>query len=194
MTHRIHAFWDWFVRNSSRLQRMVTGDLAFNSDLLDRLQLVHRGMTFEIGLSPDLGYHFIVSANGNQDLFPVARRIVDAAPKLEGWTFTALRPRRDLPMQIGIGPAEIDPDQVWFQADAREGRVDLVIYFRDVPSEELRYFAAFILLDVALGEFDVETKIGRIDCRTAPADPHREGLLPFNELPDYVDALEVGIA
>jgi hypothetical protein len=46
--------------------------------------------------------------------------------------------------------------------------------------------AILIALDTALGEFDVETKIGRIDLKPAPRNPLKVGLKPFHELPAFV--------
>jgi hypothetical protein len=47
----------------------------------------------------------------------------------------------------------------------------------------------FLLLDGALGEYDVETKLGSIEFEPMPAEDRRDGLRPFRELPAVVDGL-----
>lgn len=46
--------------------------------------------------------------------------------------------------------------------------------------------AILIALDSALGEFDVETKIGRIEWKATPRNPAKAGLKRFQELPAFV--------
>jgi hypothetical protein len=193
MTHRIHAFWDWFVRNARRVERITNGEDAAGQDLLRQLQRVHRGVTFELGFAPDLGFHLIISADGKRDLFTTVHRIVDAAPNVEGWTFTALRPRRELPIKAALGLIEVDSEKIWFSAVRRDGLVDLSLYFEQFVDDRMIEAVGFLLLDVALGEFDTETKVGRIECLPLQSDAAKSAFIPFKELPGYVDALGVGV-
>jgi hypothetical protein len=48
--------------------------------------------------------------------------------------------------------------------------------------------ASFLLLDNALGEYDVEMKTGFIERHALPQEPEQRGLKPFNELPHTFDA------
>ena len=46
----------------------------------------------------------------------------------------------------------------------------------------------FLMLDCALGEYDVETRIGPITTHLLPPDPVGKGLKPFLMLPEESDA------
>ncbi len=189
----LHAFWDWFVRHLSQLRGLATGDPTFGEFVAQQLQRVHRGFVFECGSTSEGTLHFIISADGRRDLFADVHRLVDAAPPLVGWRITALRPRRSLPLEMFVEGGRISTDDVWFSAEQRDGLVDLTIFFKDLTDHPLYLAATFVFLDAALGEYDVETKIGRIDCDRLPADPMEAGLLPFKELQELVDAMGVGV-
>jgi hypothetical protein len=49
--------------------------------------------------------------------------------------------------------------------------------------------AAFLMLDSALGEYDVETKVGSINTFPTPPDPPAQGLKPFPTLTEEFDSL-----
>ena len=58
------------------------------------------------------------------------------------------------------------------------------------PAEDEGTVAAlFVLLDAALGEVDVATRIGPITWGRAPASPALAGLHPFRDLPEQFDAM-----
>ncbi len=49
--------------------------------------------------------------------------------------------------------------------------------------------AAFIMLDMVIGELDAMTKIGFMEFRKLPQNPRGQGLRPIGELPAIVDSL-----
>jgi hypothetical protein len=76
-----------------------------------------------------------------------------------------------------------------FEAD-RDVRTDLELCIRGLTetNHEVLVGAAFILLDNALGEFDVATQVGAIEWLCLPDDPVGNGLLPLSDLPQVVNA------
>jgi hypothetical protein len=117
--------------------------------------------------------------------------LVAAAPSLAGWKIIAFRQRGGLELFVEIGERKLAPDDLWFRAATAGERVDLAVYVQGfgAASDATLKQAGYLLLDNALGEYDVETKIGPIEWRALPADPAGAGLTPLRRLPEVVDAM-----
>ena len=93
-------------------------------------------------------------------------------------------------MEIEIDDVALSPQEVLFDYDYTDNKVDLDIYIEDFdPDNEKMYHVVFILLDNIIGEYDVEMKIGQIDMHPLSTHTHPEQLRPLNELPRIVDNL-----
>ncbi|MBI2844088.1 MAG: hypothetical protein HYX78_11870 [Armatimonadetes bacterium] len=186
-------FWDWFAQNSNRLAAVETCREPVCDELLKQLIKVKRGLVFTFGPVKDGRREFIVSADGNRELFPDVQRLVAAAPSLPAWDVIAFRPAIEDPagFSVQFGDKKLDIDDVWFDARPNGGRVDIVLYIRNGPDDVVAG-AAFFLLDHLLGEYDVETKIGVVEYAALPAEPVSAGLRPLSKLPDVVRSLIVG--
>lgn len=178
-------FWEWFRRNSERLFHFEQDQEAVFAELSGALARVSKGLTFEIGVEVKGGQReFIVSADGIRELFPVVQRLVAAAPALPGWTIVAFRQPKSLDFSIRIGEHELGADDVWFSATPEGERTALTLYVRGLTDENRRALApaVFLLLDSAVGEYNVATKVCGIDSRPLPEDPAALGLQPLPAL------------
>ena len=197
-------FWEWFAANEARYRVFVPGgperDALF-AELTRRLGRVRRGVRFAFDApdqtdSDDGGAQreLVLSADGNRDLFPAVRRLADAAPvsALPGWKVVAFRPR--VPDLAGValllGETVIGADDLWLALKPRGDRIDLDLYLRGLleASEREIQKACLLLLDYALGEYDVGTKVGALDIHALPEDPAGSGLIPYPRLPEEFDA------
>jgi hypothetical protein len=207
---REERFWEWFAANSQRYLQFdpaAAGDhAALFDELQARLNKVHRGLAFMIGVGGDdesAGRReLVISADGIKERFPAVERLVAAAPELPDWKIIAFRPRGDIDGTIDIAGFTMGPENLWFRIEPDSGKVGLHLYIAPVEGCEAADEAAdldaepvavacFLLLDNALGEYDVETKIGFIERHPLPEGPdgpEREGLRPFSEIPAAVDA------
>jgi hypothetical protein len=80
---------------------------------------------------------------------------------------------------------------LWFALRSEGERIGVAVYltgFDDPPSQPA-LLVTFLMLDCALGEYDVETKVGTIETHPVPVDPEGQGLKPFSQLPGEFDAL-----
>jgi hypothetical protein len=190
------AFWTWFAANAKRYHDFTPGgpeQAGLFRDLDRALSRVHRGLqyAFDGGGGPER--EFIISADGNRDLFPVVQRLVEAAPSLPGWRIVAFRPRvaslHDIRLEIpGV---TVEASDLWYALAPEGDRVGIALFlpgFEDVRSQSA-LMVAFLMLDSALGEYDVETKVGSITTFPPPPDPAAQGLKPFPTLPEEFDAL-----
>jgi hypothetical protein len=188
-------FWKWFVENSSKLSEFAidpkilpSNDDPIIQELDTAFSKVAEGLTFEISGLTDFGREFIVSANGNRKLFAIALRLVGAAPVLPGWKFIAFRQSKDTHISLTFGDLKISGDDIWFKVTPDWEKLDIVLYIKGLTARNHKTMlgAAFIMLDNALGEYDVETKIGGIDLQPLPSKPERLGLKSFHSLPNIV--------
>ncbi len=175
-------FWEWFQQNIDRLDRFEEDPEALFHELSAELAKVHRGLTFELGPEGEDGRReFVVSADGIRAVFPAVQELVHAAPPLPDWRITAFRPPRGTDVSVTLGGHTLSAEDVWFAAYPAGQRAGLRLHIRGLNKENERLLgqAAFILLDSALGEYAVETRIGPVELRPLPADPAAQGLQPL---------------
>ena len=156
-------FWDWFGREHEALLEPATS--ADRREALSYwLGRVHPGLSYELD-AQGRRKTLTLSADGDFGLFATVRRLVDAAPKVKGWKFVALRQkRRDLRAEP-VDPIVLDPATTWFDLYRDGGRVGVVFYLPDYEPELLDAYrvAAMRLMSQAVGEWAVGTEVGFVD-------------------------------
>jgi hypothetical protein len=184
---RTTQFWAWFEQNEDRLFTSIGAESQAFRELTRELRRVSPGLVAEVGHIESRRRELTFSADGMAELFPVVNELVQSAPALDRWCFVALRPRRGA-RTIEMGSLRITPEDVRVSC-ARDGqRVGLQIYMRgyhDTPSQ-LYEQAAFVLLDSAVGEHDVETKVGFVEIFPLGETP---GTISLDELGDVIDSM-----
>lgn len=183
------AFWIWFAKNEAVLfEYDLDRDGVFDK-IADQLKEIDGRLTFEIGPEQNGTREFIVSAAGIKGAFPAVTALVEAAPKFDRWKVTAFRPRREVIGVVHVGSKNIHPMdvEVILVDNGRDVGVYLFIPCYDEGDSALRQ-AAYLLLDDALGELDVELKLPLI--KMFPIEAKIEGRrFPFLELPQRFDDL-----
>lgn len=109
---------------------------------------------------------------------------------MEKWKIVAFRQPTSLDIELTADNKILSPKQIWFYAIPNLDKLDLLIFvehFSDID-ENFIIMAIFVLLDAALGEYDVETVIGRLEFHELPEHPKELHLKPFVELPKFVDS------
>jgi hypothetical protein len=177
-------FWKWFERNESAL-------FDFERDqektLASAMQKVHPQLAFEFGPKQGSRREFVISADGRRDAFPAVESLFRSAPKLPKWQFIKFRPRRE-PMDIGYGGVTVRADAVTvaIERDGSKAGITVFVPGYTKAAHETYMGVAFLFLDQALGEFDVETRVGFIEV-LAPMP--KSDARPLRELPQAFDAL-----
>jgi hypothetical protein len=162
----IRAFWSLFRATASELAASESADSAAYDLLLAGLQKVDAGLSLEFS-APDRGAsELIVTADGNQDLFPIARAVAAAAPEVAGWTIRALKPRLGLPetARWGVFVPGLDPED----ADAAHNAV-------------LR------ALDHALGEEMFAVRVYHTEVVPLPVDASTDDYITIRDLESFIE-------
>lgn len=180
-------FWKWFQKNEASLFDFERDQEGVFDRLAVEMHKVHPSLTFEFGPKQDGRREFVISADGIRDAFPKVESLASAAPTLPRWTVIRFRPRRE-PADIQYNGMTVKTSAVSVGVHPDGAKVGLTVFIPGYAASERRTFGsiAFLFLDQALGEFDVETRVGDVDVR-APL-PVDSNAVPLSELPQTFDA------
>lgn len=182
-------FWKWFKKNETMLFEFNDSnrDKVFDK-LANEMKKVHPDLTFEFSPVFESGKReFVISADGIKEAFPKVESLFKSAPKLNKWIWVKFRPRHK-PMAIKIGEKQTDPADVKCQLFKDGDKVGIMLFFKDYSEKEKTFYRqiGYLLLDQALGEYDVETKVGFIEFTSTDSKSH-ENSFEFSELTERVD-------
>lgn len=189
-------FWRWFAEHEAQLYDLEKDrDRVFNL-VGTALSKVQRDLTFEFsGIRKDSGVReFVVSADGIRSAFPAVEKLVAVAPAFPRWRVVAFRQpsKLDGKQTLTMDGIEIQMDDVLVAIEPQADLYGLTVYlpeFRETPGRSFEK-AAYILLDMALGEYAVETRIGTIEI--AGPSPFASNLIPLTELSRYIETHTAG--
>jgi hypothetical protein len=159
-------FWAWFTKNEDHLFHFERDQERTFDALNAAMQKVHPNLTFEFGPIEKGKREFVISADGLKAAFPAVESLYSAAPSLQKWVFIKFRPRR-APMELQIGELKIKPADVEVAVEADGNKAGFTVFVRGFDEGKKNQFsqAAFIMLDQAIGEYDMETKVGFIEVK-----------------------------
>jgi hypothetical protein len=107
------------------------------------------------------------------------------------WQVIPFRPPKGTGLTLEFGGIKLGSADIWFKDEPDGTRVGLTLYIRgwQPRNNEQIAGAVLILLDAALGEFVVETRVGFIAWCPLPDQPESHGLKPFSALPSVFDTV-----
>ncbi len=184
-------FWKWFEKNEMKIFQFENDQETILDSISEHLNLYHESLVFEISQETNGKREIIISADGIEELFPSVESLVKETPSLNRWSVIAFRPRMENYSDFGLtySGKEFDPKKLWIYYRVENGFFDLIIYFPDYIEDQRDTYvnAAYVLLDMALGEYDVVKSIRYIDFQKSPVNPKENGLQPFSELRSVFD-------
>ncbi|SEK54251.1 hypothetical protein SAMN05216359_102146 [Roseateles sp. YR242] len=189
---QINAFWSWLLSHQSDLDTLQSPDDEFWDVLLARLQAVNAGLWFEVSVPGENDREFVITAQGDWELFPLVDALVSVAPDVPGWTFVPLKPPMGFDFGIRYEGVELEPKNIWFEPmvdpDAPEvlGLRIAVLGFNDDQEQDFAN-GLLLILDTALGEKSAATDVDLVEVCEMPENPEEEGFLPLPELGSYVE-------
>lgn len=187
-------FWEWFVKNEKRIWDFEVDRDAIFEQLRSELIKVQDGLCFEFGPIVDDRRELVISADGIASLFPEVSKLIIAAPKLAHWEFTAFRPRFNgfEEFEITFNDIALKPSDILFQATTSSGAFDIDLFHPSMTEENRGAFsgAIFLMLDMAIGEYDVATGVRHLEFLDANTNPITKDFFPLVELPKVFDAYQ----
>lgn len=181
-------FWKWVGGHVSELRAVKTGEEPVVNELSAELDKAAPGLVFELGVGSD-PFEFIISADGAKERFDAVKRLAGKAPTIPGLKVIAFRPRKEIDgFEMHLGELKLAAAEVKYLSGVeKDGKLSIDLYIEgyDATTEDAVKRAGFVLLDSAIGEFDMETRIGGIEFHGAPAPA---GAKPLPALPAELDA------
>ncbi|MBC2731660.1 hypothetical protein [Thiobacillus sp.] len=181
-------FWRWFKMNDAALFDFERDQERTFDRLAAAMHKVHPSLTFEFGPKDHGHRDFVISADGIREAFPKVESLFASAPRLAKWKVIKFRPRRE-PFDIKYGGISVKADTVSVMLRPEIDKIGLTVLIPGYTeaSREAYMGIAFLMLDQALGEYDVETRVGQIEV-AAPGDNSAKAV-SLMQLPHAFDAL-----
>jgi hypothetical protein len=171
--------------------RLGTADEPFWDIALEQLKKVDENFWFELSRDTHPAREFIVTAEGHVNSFPLAEELVRLAPKIDGWTFIALKPAQGFRFTTNYEGVQFDPRQMWFlplESESRPGDlgIQIAVPGLDGMDKALAHNAVLVILDTALGERSAALDLQHTEVIDLPGDPVSDGYMALPELADYI--------
>ena len=180
-------FWDWFTENSEQIFNFET-DVEHTFALLrEAIKKVDENLEFEFGPIENDKREFIISANGIKVAFNAVENLYNQKPNLEKWIILKFRQRKNL---ASFGTLEFEDttlsvEDIYFLLFKGNADIGIALFIKDYDAER-HINMAFLFLDAALGEYDVETKLGAIEFADFNSEYFSKAK-PFSKLPEIFD-------
>jgi hypothetical protein len=181
-------FWDWFRKNELMLFDFEKNQEQTFDLLTTEMHKIHPNLTFEFGPKENGRRDFVISADGIRDAFPKVESLYAAAPTMAHWKIIKFRPRRE-PGDIVYAGVSVKASTVRVLLRLEGQKAGLSIFIPGYNQAENKTYMsiAFLMLDQALGEYDVETCVGSINVNAPPQELEKSWSL--KELPKVFDDL-----
>ncbi|MCG8548709.1 MAG: hypothetical protein MJE12_31290 [Alphaproteobacteria bacterium] len=187
-------FWDWFAETIAPDGAARLEDDSTVVEIADRLQSVHPDLSFELWGPEGDAVQFVISADGLLPLFPEVLALVRSAPSMEHWQVVAFRPRRSVGARIKARDIELSGDQIWYRWEPMADRMRLALFIESLSDDnaDMMCAASYVLLDMALGEYDAATKIASVEHYPLTSETMGPALRPLRELAQDIDQFFAG--
>jgi hypothetical protein len=161
-------FWKWFQDHEKELYDFEKDQTRVFDSLGTALKKVHADLTFEFAPKKSDGRReFVISAGGIKSAFPKVEALSAAAPKLDRWIVIKFRPRRPALNDLQYNEKNVKASEVryWLFKDEKPNKVGVMVFlpgYRKGAEKDDFGQIGYLFLDEALGEYDVETRVGAI--------------------------------
>ena len=187
-------FWNWFSKHQKSFYKVVEKRDNIESDFFDhlspKLDELHEDIFFVSGMAGDKTAELIFSAEGRIKNFFVIEELVAAAPKIDGWLFTAFKPANNIEdLGIGIHDLNFTPEKLNFHANIHEDypdEIDITVTYEDftLDNKDESTNGVYIFIDHLLGEVNFAEIIDNLTvCGPSEAT---EDLIPIIKLEAFL--------
>jgi len=191
-------FWNWFKINNTRFLVLNDPDLSYEAkedlldELLDQLQEYCDALYFELGGEHGQEQELIITADGDTEYFHKVEELIEGAPAIPNWTFTAFMQPGELDYTSNFEDVELRPLEIYFlPLDNKNNpksiglRVCLPNYEQVKESNWLKA-AVYKVLDHVLGEKVFALDIDYIEIKALPDKPEERGMMELADLPRFI--------
>jgi len=189
-----HDFWDWFRKNEKAFFKVVKekGDIEkeFFNKISPKLNELREGFYLLTGMYDAHTVELVITADGIVKNFVFVEELVSAAPMINGWKFTALKPALDITaVSISMEDYDFNQDNIHFYANDHPespDEIDITVVHDSLneDNQSIVTNGTYLFLDNMLGEQDFASLIDTIHI-VGRADVSKE-LVPIGKLKDFL--------
>lgn len=191
----IHEFWTWFLKNEQAFFHSVKNndqiDQNFFSKLSPKVDALRKDLYFLTGMYNEHVAELVITPDGVVKNIAFVENLIESAPALPNWKFTALKPAIDdiEKLKITMYGFSFDINDMFFYPilhTYRPDEVDIVIVHPDYSENEKANIThgVEIFLDNYIGELN---SIISIDSLSVTSKDMAAGeLIPLTKLKDYL--------
>jgi hypothetical protein len=188
------AFWDWFLTKEKIFFEVVKSRVNIEQQFFDvigpELAKINSGYYFLSGVCDENTAELIVTVEGDIRKIAFAEELIAAAPEIDHWKFTALKPETDVEnVGVRLNGFEFTKDNICFYSNEIENypdEIDLIFVYDDFTEENKSSVitGVCIFLDNFLGELNFATQIDTFSI-IGKSDAQKE-LVPIEKLKEFL--------
>ena len=187
-------FWKWFLKNEKAFFEVVKSgrnpEKEFFDKLSPQLAALNEGYFYLTGMFDENTAELVLTPDGIIKNVVFTEELVDAAPKIANWKFTALKPAMAIDsVSINMVGYTFESENLSFypiEHNYYPDEVDIVIVYHDFDEKDENMITngTYIFLDNYLGELNSITTIDNLVV-TSISKAEKE-LIPIAKLKDYL--------
>jgi hypothetical protein len=187
-------FWIWFRKHEKALHQVVKENGDVKKDFFERispkLDELKAGFFFLTGMTDSDTVELVIAADGEVKNIVFVEELINTAPEIQGWKFTALKPAVDIKgLCIEMNGYKFHHTNLSFYSNddpQYPDEIDITIVHDDLNEENRSTIVngTYLFLDNILGELDFATTIDNLSV-VGNTDAERE-LIPIHKLRDYL--------
>jgi hypothetical protein len=187
-------FWNWFQKHEKTFFHVVKNQTNIEKDFFDimspKLKELRDGYFFLTGMCDNNTAELILTADGNVNNIVFIEDLVEAAPIINGWKFTHLKPPIDISnVNIHMGEYKFNSENINFYANDMPDypdEIDITVVHNDLTKNNKSEITngTYIFLDNYLGELPFVTDIDNLTI-IGKEDATKE-LIPIEKLKAFL--------
>lgn len=187
-------FWTWFQLKEKQFFNAVKNSKNLDRDFFDplsaKLNEINEGYFYVTGMFDDNTAELIFTAEGTVHNIIFVEELVQAAPKIDGWLFTSLKPPMDISdVNIELSDYKFNDENLSFyytELPEYPDEVEITVVYQDFDENDRSTIqnGVYIFLDHFLGELNFATTVDNLTV----SGPLKNGpeLVPIEKLKDYL--------
>lgn len=193
-TKSYQDFWNWFLENEKSFFNSIKQNKNIEKDVFKKLSRslneVKEGYFFLVGMLDENTAELVLTTDGDINNIVFVEELVNAAPKIDSWKFTALKPALDInDVNIKMGGYEFNSSNLSFVSNKHPqhpDEIDITVIHNDFNEENKNAITngVYIFLDNCLGELEFVTGIDNL--KISGKKDVQEELIPIVKLKDYL--------
>lgn len=187
-------FWNWFLTKEKTFFEVVKNRTHIEEQFFDvmspELAKINAGYYFLSGMCDDHTAELIITVEGDLKKIIFAEELIAAAPNIDHWKFTALKPEKDIENgAISMNGFEFTKDKIYFYSNEIEGypdEIDLAFVYEDLNEDNRSSVTTgvCIFLDNFLGELNFATQIDTFSI--IGKNEAQKELVPIEKLKEFL--------